>query len=168
MKKIEILLLVLLCTFSLSAQNTNPQREEKSKDKSEISSEKSKKSKKKLAPVITFDMTVYDYGNINKGDDGTCEFVFTNTGKEDLVLTRVFASCGCTNPIWPTDPIPKKKSGVIRVTYDTNRVGGINKNITVESNAENGRVVLKIKGSVSDTPKDAVPENSGSPLVTPR
>lgn len=44
------------------------------------------------APVISFDKTVHDYGTLAYDADGNCEFTFTNTGKEPLVLTNVKAS----------------------------------------------------------------------------
>ena len=168
MKKLVALLFILVYTFPLLAQEIDPKAEnEKSKKvKTEKNTGKSKEEKNATAPIITFANTVHDYGTINKNDNGTCEFVFTNTGKEDLVLTNVYSSCGCTIPSWPTAPIPKKKSAVIKVQYATERVGPINKTITVESNASNGKIVLKIKGTVTDTPKDAVPTNTQNPLIS--
>lgn len=44
------------------------------------------------APVISFDKLVHDYGTLDYDADGNCEFTFTNTGKEPLVLTNVKAS----------------------------------------------------------------------------
>lgn len=97
---------------------------------------------------IVFDKMVHDYGTIEQGGDGNCEFTFTNTGDEPLVLTGVRASCGCTLPEWPKEPIAPGKTGVIKVKYDTRRVGPINKVIRVASNAENANVVLRITGNV--------------------
>ena len=55
------------------------------------------------APEITFDKTVHDYGTIVQGADGTCEFKFTNVGKEPLILSKPQSSCGCTVPTWPQE-----------------------------------------------------------------
>ena len=44
------------------------------------------------APVITFDNMVHDYGTLSYGSDGNCEFTFTNTGREPLILSKVKAS----------------------------------------------------------------------------
>ena len=100
------------------------------------------------APVIKFDKTTHDYGTVEKDGDGTCEFAFKNTGVEPLILSNVQSSCGCTVPEWPKEPILKGKSAVIRVKYDTKRVGPINKTITVISNATNSPVQLRIIGNV--------------------
>ncbi len=121
-----------------------------------------KTSKKVKEPEITFESLVHDYGNIMQGDNGECDFVFKNTGKADLILTNCRASCGCTVPSWPKDPIAPGKKATIHVKYNTNRVGAINKTITVESNAVNSRVTLSIKGNVAAKPLEAAPENENS------
>jgi hypothetical protein len=99
-------------------------------------------------PEISFDKVVHDYGTIKKGSDGSCNFTFKNKGKEPLILSDVRSSCGCTVPTWPKEPVMPGQSGVIKVVYDTKKVGGISKTITVISNATNSTVVLSIKGSV--------------------
>ena len=110
------------------------------------------------APEILFDYLVYDYGTIYEGDPGECEFKFKNTGKEPLVLSNVYSSCGCTVPDWPKDPIMPGKTSTIKVKYNT-RVGGINKTITVISNAEeNAKVELRITGNVKKKEESAYPE----------
>ncbi|MCQ2326593.1 MAG: DUF1573 domain-containing protein [Bacteroidales bacterium] len=97
---------------------------------------------------ITFTELEHDYGEVVKGGDGMCEFIYKNTGKAPLMLTNVRSSCGCTIPSWSKEPLMPGKTAKIKVKYNTNNVGNINKSITVESNASNGRVVLKIKGKV--------------------
>jgi hypothetical protein len=120
------------------------------------------------APEITFEKTVHDYGMIIQGADGTSEFKFTNTGKEPLILSKPQSSCGCTVPTWPQEPILPGKSDVIKVTYNTNNVGPINKTVTVTSNAKTSRVVLSIKGTVNAKPAEQVPvktnDNSSAPI----
>lgn len=100
------------------------------------------------APEITFEKETIDYGTIEKGADGKREFEFTNTGKEPLIITRAVGSCGCTVPTWPKEPIAPGETGVIKVKYDTQRVGAFTKSVTVTSNASNSTKVVKIKGLV--------------------
>ncbi len=126
----------------------------------------------KAAPAsladIKMDKTTHDYGNIMQGANGECEFKFTNTGKEPLVITNCQGSCGCTVPQCPKEPILPGKSSVIKVKYDTNRVGGIYKTVTVTSNAKSGNVVLTIKGNVEAKPvEETFPQNptpAGAPV----
>lgn len=117
---------------------------------------------------IKFDKLVHDYGSVNQGADGNCEFKFTNTGTEPLVLSNVTTSCGCTVPSWPKEPILPGKTGIIKVNYTKmNSVGTISKQITVISNAKNGTIVLSIKGSVLETPKVISPEKPVNDDATP-
>jgi len=109
----------------------------------------------KNAPSINFEKTTHDYGTVVKGGDGMCEFKFKNTGIEPLILSNVTSSCGCTVPEWPREPILKGKSNTIKVKYDTNRVGPINKTVTVMSNATNGSVQLRIIGTVVEKTEGA-------------
>lgn len=121
------------------------------------------------APNIEFDKTVHDYGTIYQNADGNCEFKFKNTGKEPLILTTVRSSCGCTVPKWPNEPILPGQSDVIKVKYDTRRLGVIHKQITVRSNATNATVVLTIKGNILAKPAEEIPskqiDNNSSPIV---
>ncbi|MEG2666337.1 MAG: DUF1573 domain-containing protein, partial [Bacteroidales bacterium] len=91
----------------------------------------------------------HDYGEIVQGANGDCEFEFTNIGNEPLLLSDVRSSCGCTTPSWPREPIMPGKKSKIKVHYDTNRVGGISKTITVTTNGQTDRVVLRISGNIS-------------------
>ena len=116
---------------------------------------------------ISFDKLVHDYGTITKDGNGECEFTFTNNGKEPLVLTNVRSSCGCTVPSWPRQPVLPGKSDKISVKYATSRVGPINKTITVESNAKNTPITLKITGNVVAPPSETVPEKNVDQNSTP-
>ena len=119
------------------------------------------------APVINFDKVVHDYGTILKNSDGTCEFKFTNDGKEPLILSRPKSSCGCTVPTWPKQPILPGKGDVMKVTYSTNRVGPFNKTVTVYCNASNSPIKLQIKGKVVKAPAEVMPEKETNTGSTP-
>jgi hypothetical protein len=95
------------------------------------------------------------------GSNGTRVFEFTNTGKSPLIITRVQASCGCTVPKKPDQPIMPGEKGKIEVSYDTKRIGGFSKAITIFSNAKTERKMIKIKGYVE---KVLLPEKKKSIL----
>lgn len=149
-KTIAILTLVFLAGFVLQAQPEGAVEQNPN------------------APEISFEKTVHDYGTVYKNGDGTCEFKFTNTGKEPLVLSKVRSSCGCTVPQWTREPILPGEEGTIKVKYDTRRLGSINKHITVLSNAKTASVVLRIKGKVIMEPSEQAPENAGAKGATPK
>lgn len=99
-------------------------------------------------PEIYFEKTTYDYGKIDYLGEGKCEFTFKNTGNEPLLLTNVRASCGCTTPKWPKEPIKKGEKGTIVVKYNTRIIGNFTKTIRVYSNAKTSPVTLRITGTV--------------------
>jgi hypothetical protein len=107
------------------------------------------------APVMAFDTKDHDFGTFEQDGNGTYLFLFTNTGKEPLVIKEAHGSCGCTIPKWPHDPISPGQKDTIKVTYDTHRVGDFHKTVTITSNAKESPVVLSIHGKV--TAKPAVP-----------
>lgn len=97
---------------------------------------------------ITFDTEVIDYGTIAQNADGVRTFKFTNTGDAPLIISNAKGSCGCTVPTWPKQPINPGEQAEIKVKYATNRLGPINKSVTVMSNASTPSKVLRIKGNV--------------------
>ncbi len=124
---------------------------------------KAQDAKTQSGPEIEFEKTVHDYGDVPYNGNGECEFRFTNTGTEPLLIQKPKSSCGCTIPSWPNEPILPGESEVIKVTYKTNRVGQINKTVTVNSNAvKNSTVVLRIKGRVLQQSTEALPEKTNS------
>jgi len=99
-------------------------------------------------PEFKFVEETINYGKIAQGSNGKRVFEFTNVGKSPLIITRVKASCGCTVPKKPDQPIMPGEKGKIEVSYDTKRPGGFSKAITIFSNAKNARKMIKIKGYV--------------------
>jgi len=119
--------------------------------------------------AISVDKDVNDYGDIEYMANGECEFVVTNTGTEPLLITGARGSCGCTVPTYPKEPIAPGASAVIKVTYDTKRVGNFSKTVTITSNAVNEPTkVVSIKGKVGPMPEGAAPVAPATgPAATP-
>ena len=120
MKTLGTLLLVLCATLSINSQE------------------------------FKFEQETIDYGKIIKGSEGERTFVFTNVGDAPLIIQSIKSSCGCTVPKKPEDPIMPGEKGEIKVSYDTKRIGGFSKQITILSNATTARKIVKIKGLVSN------------------
>ncbi len=108
--------------------------------------------------AIKFDEESHNFGSVaEEAGSVSCDFRFTNTGTEPLVITNVRTSCGCTTPSWTKEPIAPGKTGVIKAAYSTTgRPGSFTKTITVTSNADGGDKVLYIRGTV--TPKGQAPD----------
>ncbi|MFD2528777.1 MULTISPECIES: DUF1573 domain-containing protein [Polaribacter] len=95
-----------------------------------------------------FETESINYGKVSKGANGERVFVFTNIGDAPLIIKNIQSSCGCTVPKKPEKPIMPGEKGEIKVSYDTKRVGGFSKQITIFSNAKTARKTLKIRGFV--------------------
>jgi hypothetical protein len=117
-------------------------------------------------PMISVNKDSHDYGTIKQGANGTCEFTVTNTGDQPLIITNCQGSCGCTVPKCEKEPIKPGQTSTITVKYDTNRVGPINKSVTISSNATNApSKIVTIKGTVeastaATTPASPMKEQS--------
>ena len=106
-------------------------------------------------PDMTFESTVVDFGTVQQGSEPFRIAKFTNNGTEPLLVKSANGSCGCTVPTWPKDPIMPGETGEIKVRYDTNRVGDINKTVTVNTNVEGKQIILNVKGKVLAKAADA-------------
>ena len=99
---------------------------------------------------ISFAKKTIDYGTLKVGDVRTVEMVYTNIGKKPLLLENVTTNCDCTEVEWSRKPLMPGKSDVIKVTYTAKNPGLISKWVTVMSNAETDRVILKTSGKVEE------------------
>ena len=88
---------------------------------------------------------------------------FKNTGTEPLIIKNARGSCGCTVPNWPKEPILPGEEGQIEIRYATNRVGKIDKRVTVTTNEEKEHII-RVIGNVLEAPKketeEAVPASA--------
>lgn len=141
MKRILTFAFLAAMTFTISCSQTS-----QANNKVDIDAQ---------GPIIKFENLEHDFGTIENGADGSCKFVFSNTGTEPIVLSNVQSSCGCTIPQWPKEPIAPGASSSIDVKYDTKRTGVFSKSITVTSNGSEAPIVLKIKGTVLAPPASA-------------
>jgi hypothetical protein len=144
MKKLMTLLFIGFVTLSVNAQEVKS---------TEVVADPN-------APVFEFETDVIDYGKIEQNADGVRVFKFKNIGKSPLVISRVQSSCGCTVPKKPSEPIMPGESGEIEVKYDTKRLNGFSKQITVFSNATEPTKKLRIKGIVLKPESPVVKDKS--------
>ena len=101
------------------------------------------------APVMKFEFDSHDFGKVKDGDKVTYDFKFTNTGQSPLIITNATASCGCTVPEWPKEPVQPGQGGKIKVTFDSaNKAGLQDKQITVTANTSPAQNVVHLVGEV--------------------
>ena len=103
------------------------------------------------APVMKFEVESHDFGKVKAGNKVTYEFAFTNTGKSPLIISDAHATCGCTTPEWPKEPIMPGQGGKIKVTFDSAGKSGLqDKQITVTANTNPARNIVHLIGEVLD------------------
>ena len=107
-------------------------------------------------PKMEFAAQEVQYGTIVQDSEPYRELAFTNTGDAPLVIKGAKGSCGCTVPEFPKEMIMPGETSKIRVRYATNRVGNINKTVTITTNEKgNNKHVLKVVGKVTPKKKEA-------------
>lgn len=133
-------MLALLGAFLLNACNN---AENKADGKDDMQS--------KLPVMAMVDSTTYQFGSIKEGDIVEHEFRFTNGGQFPLIINNVTASCGCTIPEWPREPIPPAGESSIKVRFNSKGKPGMQfKTITVYANTEPATSELRIQGQVEE------------------
>lgn len=86
--------------------------------------------------TLEFNEILHDFGNVGRDSENTTEFIITNTGNMPLIIQDVAASCGCTTPQKPENPIPPGKTDVIKVTFKPKegQKNEVRKTVTVTAN----------------------------------
>ena len=86
---------------------------------------------------MEFQETKHSFGTITEGEKVTHAFKFRNTGDNPLIISNAVASCGCTVPSYPKEPIAPGGEGEIVVAFNSaGRPGHQQKNVMIHSNAE--------------------------------
>lgn len=156
MKKVIALSVLSLSLLTFSCDE-NPSKKIKTQNL-ELAKERDQEIKVG-GPKIRFEKTEHDFGVINEGDVVETVFAFTNSGKSELIITSAKGSCGCTVPEWPKEPIMPGQTGQIKVKFNSDKKPNLQqKQITLVTNTEQGKEILKIKAQV--TPKTKVQQNS--------
>jgi hypothetical protein len=101
------------------------------------------------APAFKFEKEVYDFGKITDGDVVTYDFKFKNIGNSPLIISSATATCGCTVPDYPKEPVAPGAEGVIRVVFNSaGKPGMQNKVVSITANTIPSLTELNILGMV--------------------
>ena len=107
---------------------------------------------------IKFDKVSHDFGVFYESNPVVeCTFHFTNVGDGLLVIHQAIASCGCTVPTFPKEPIKPGEGGDIRITYNgTGKYPGhFKKTVSIRTNGKVELTRLLVEG-------DMMPGNRGA------
>lgn len=93
----------------------------------------------------------HDFGTVKYPSENLYTFKFKNTGNVPLIIESANASCGCTIPNKPEDPILPGQIGELDVIFSPKEGQQgelVTKNITVIANTDPAQTYLEIKANV--------------------
>jgi len=104
----------------------------------------------KNAPVVSYDLESFDFGDIKPNTKNEHIFNLKNAGKKDLIIRDVKSSCGCTAVSPSKNIVSAGESVPLKVVFDsTQKSGRQNKTITVITNdPKNPTSVLRISSNI--------------------
>ena len=92
--------------------------------------------------VIKVNQENHDFGKILQGKPVDYYFEVTNKTDKPLVVENTWASCGCTTPEKPTEPIAPGATAKVKVQYNASAMGTFNKQVFIKiAGVENPKVV---------------------------
>jgi hypothetical protein len=100
-------------------------------------------------PRIEFDRTEHDFGKVIQGEKVTYSFKFRNTGGNDLLISNISATCGCTVTEYPRTPIKPGEENYVKVTFESSGKQGFqNKEVVVMANTQPADTRLRVTANV--------------------
>lgn len=103
---------------------------------------------KKAEDVVKFKEMKHNFGKIKQGVPVTYDFEFSNSGDAPVVIENATASCGCTTPEWPQQPVMKGKADKIKAGFNAAAPGVFEKGIFVKVKGYDYPIEIKITGEV--------------------
>ncbi|MDX1446156.1 DUF1573 domain-containing protein [Lishizhenia sp.] len=126
--------------------------EEIAADQRRLKEQKEKEAQERLANQTTMDFNerIHDFGKVDPETEVSYTFKVMNTGDKPLVIEEAKASCGCTVPKKPTEPIAPGEEGELQVSFKSKpgQFGPQNKSVTVTANVPEKQVILRITADV--------------------
>lgn len=102
--------------------------------------------------TIAWNETSKNLGKVTEGQQIEVVFKFVNSGSKPLIIQNVSASCGCTVPERPNEPIMPGKEGYIKGVFNSKGFPGVNhKTIFVDANTE-GNTRHNLEFTIDVTP----------------
>ncbi|HEV2831185.1 MAG TPA: DUF1573 domain-containing protein [Hanamia sp.] len=140
MKKMMIGLCILCTLFSCDIRNNGK--------KADVKLSQTNQHFNDTTTVQMID-SVYNFGKVTDGENVVFSYRFRNTGNKALIVSSASASCGCTVPEKPEEPIQPGETGFLKVVFNSKgRVGPVHKEVNVVSNAYPAFPVLQLIGEV--------------------
>jgi hypothetical protein len=105
----------------------------------------------KETTTIEYVETVHSFGDVSYPSENIYTFKFRNTGNAPLIIESAKASCGCTVPNKPEDPIMPGEMGEMDVIFrpkEGQQGTQVSKRVTVTANTDPEQTYLEITANV--------------------
>jgi len=102
------------------------------------------------APVMKLAEASHDFGDVKANEKVQAYVKFTNEGKSPLIIQDASATCGCTVPEFPKNPIAVGATDSIKVEYTAGNMNGKQqKTVTLKTNTATGTEQFNITANVT-------------------
>jgi len=114
----------------------------------------------KSAKIEFLEKGVHDFGQITEGDTVEYLYKFVNKGELPLMINNITASCGCTTPDWPREPVAPGQESAVRVRFNSRgKQGEQRKSVSIYANTEPAMTNVEFKVLVNPKP-DSTKKNN--------
>lgn len=107
----------------------------------------------KADDIAKFNTETHNLGKIKQGTPVTFYFEIKNISNKPIVVANATATCGCTVPEKPEQPIEPGASAKLKVIYNAAAVGTITKDVYVTFAGVEQPKTLHITGEVVANPE---------------
>jgi hypothetical protein len=104
----------------------------------------------KADDLIKVNTEKVDFGKIKQGVPVTTYFEIKNVSDKPVVVSNASASCGCTTPDIPKEPIAPNATAKLKVLYNAQAMGGFTKDVYIFLAGVQEPKNVKITGEVLD------------------
>lgn len=99
-------------------------------------------------PRLSVSPEIRNVGDVLFQQPKRVNFELRNSGTEPLQLKEVRSSCGCTEALWPREPIAPGATANLEVVFDAQLLGSFQKEVEVFTNASDEPTYLTLQGRV--------------------
>lgn len=137
MSKILLILVALLAISCGQASTRQP-------------AEKSKAGALQKEPLMKFENTSADFGEVSQGEKVVLFYTFENAGSRDLLVYEAIPSCGCASAKYESSPLKPGDKRTVEVTFDSEGWSGVQrKSITFKTNGIPDHTTITLEGNVN-------------------
>ena len=102
------------------------------------------------APVLTLAEANHDFGDVTANSKVETYIKIKNDGKSPLIIRDASATCGCTVPEFPSNPIPVGGTDSVKIEYTAGNMNGRQQiTVTLVTNTANGHEKFDISANVT-------------------